>query len=54
MSWKSLFAGGELTELPKELTDLLAQTKRDSKALRELLKQSETAAKKLEHFVDPL
>ena len=54
MSWKSLFASGELTELPKELTDLLAQTERDSKTLRELLKESETAAKKLEHFVDPL
>jgi chromosome segregation ATPase len=54
MSWKSLFASGELTELPKELTDLLPQTKRDSKALRELLKQSETAVKKLEHFADPL
>ena len=54
VNWKSLFASGELTELPEELTDLLAETKRNSKALRELLKQSETAAKKLEHFVDPL
>ena len=54
MSWKSLFGSGELTELPKELTDLLAQSKRDSKALRELLKRSETAAKKFERLVDPL
>ena len=54
MSWKSLFGSGELTEIPKELTDLLAQSKRDSKALRELLKRSETAAKKFERLVDPL
>ena len=52
MSWKSLFGSGELTELPKELTDLLAQSKRDSKALRELLKRSETAAKKFERSRD--
>ena len=54
MSWKSLFSSGELTDLPKELTDLLGQSKRDSKALRELLKRSETAAKKFERLVDPL
>ena len=43
MSWKSLFGGGELEELPKELSELLAQSKRDTKALQELLKRSEKA-----------
>ena len=33
MSWKSLFGSGELTELPEELTRLLAQAKRDNKTL---------------------
>ncbi len=44
-SWlKSLMGSGELTEIPEELTKLLAQAKRDRKALRELLKRSETAS----------
>ena len=44
----------DLAELPKELADLLAQSKEDSKALRELLKRSESAAEKFERLVDPL
>ncbi len=54
MSWKSLFGSEDLEELPKELTDLLARTERDSKTLRELLELSETAAKKFESLSDPL
>ena len=54
MSWKSLFGSADLTELPKELAELLAQSKRDSEALRELLERSDTATKKFESLVDPL
>ena len=55
MSWlKSLLGDGELTELPEELTKLIAQAKRDAKSLRGLLKRSETASKKIEDLTDPL
>jgi exonuclease SbcC len=54
MSWKSLFGSADLTELPEELAELLAQSKRDSEALRELLERSDTATKKFESLVDPL
>ena len=54
MSWKSLFSSGELTELPEELTRLLAQAQRDNKTLRELLKRAETAEKKFKNLPDPL
>ena len=54
MSWKSLFGSADLTELPEELAELLAQSKRDSEGLRELLERSDTAAKKFESLVDPL
>ena len=54
-SWlKSLMSSGELTEIPEELTKLLAQAKRDRKALGDLLKRSETASKKIEGLTDPL
>lgn len=54
-SWlKSLRGSGELTELPEELTKLLAQAKRDRKALRDLLKRSETASKEMGSLADPL
>ena len=54
-SWlKSLLSSGELTELPKELTKLLAQAKRDREALGELLKRSETASKEIGGLTDPL
>lgn len=54
-SWlKSLLGSGELKELPAELTELLAQAKRDKKALRDLLKRAETASKKVESLVDPV
>ena len=52
MSWKSLFGSGDLTVLPEEHSELLAQSERDSKALRELLERSETATKKFENLVD--
>ena len=45
---------GELTELPEELTKLIAQAKRAAKSLRGLLKRSETASKKIEDLTDPL
>ena len=51
---KSLLSSGELTEVPEELTKLLAQAKRDRKAFRDLLKRSETASKEIERLVDPL
>ena len=54
MSWKSLFGSADLTELPEELAELLAQSKRDSEGLRELLERSDTATKKFESLVDPL
>ncbi len=55
MSWlKSLRGSGELAELPEELTQLLAQVERDSQALRELLKKSETAEEQFKSLVDPL
>ena len=48
-SWlKSLLGSGELTELPEELNQLLAQAKRDKRALRDLLKRLETASKRIE------
>ena len=54
-SWlKSLLSSGELTEIPEELTTLLAQAKRDRKALRELLKRSETALTEIGGLADPL
>ena len=54
-SWiKSLFGSGGLTELPEELTQLLAEAKRERTALRDLLKRSETASKKFEGLADPL
>ena len=54
-SWlKSLLGSGELTELPEELAKLLAQAKRDRKALRELLKRSETASKEIGGLAAPL
>jgi len=53
-SWlKSLLGSGEITELPKELTQLIEQAKRDKRALRELLKRSEAASKKIEDLTDP-
>ena len=52
-SWlKSLLGSGDLTELPEELTKLLAQAKRDKRALRDLLKRSETTSKKIEDLSD--
>ena len=54
-SWlKSLLSSGELTEMPEELAKLLAQAKRDRKALGDLLKRSETASKEIGGLVDPL
>jgi len=53
MSWKSLFGSRELTELPKELAELLAQSKHDSEELRELLKRSDTKVSELDKFVGP-
>ena len=54
-SWlKSLLGCGGLTELPEELAKLLAQAKRDRKALRELLKRSETASKEIGGLAAPL
>ena len=54
-SWlKSLLGSGELTELPEEFAKLLAQAKRDRKALRELLKRSETASKEIGGLAAPL
>ena len=48
-SWlKSLTGSGEITELPKELTRLIEQAKRDKRALRDLLKRSEAASKKID------
>ena len=53
-SWlKSLMGSGEITELPKELAQLLEQAKRDKRALRDLLKRSEAAAKKIEDLTNP-
>ena len=51
---KSLLGSGEFTELPEELSKLLDQAKRDKRALRDLLKRSETASKKIEDLADPL
>ena len=54
-SWlKLLLSSGELTEVPEELAKPLAQAKRDRKALRDLLKRSETASKKMGGLADPL
>ncbi len=54
-SWlKSLMGSGDLTELPEELAKLLAQAKRDRKALRELLKRAETTSKEIGGLTDPL
>jgi chromosome segregation ATPase len=54
-SWlKSLMGSGELTELPEEFAKLLAQAKRDRKALRELLKRSETASQEIGSLSGPL
>ena len=51
---KSLLGSGEFTELPEELSKLLDQAKRDKRALRDLLKRSETASKKIEYLADRL
>ena len=54
-SWfKSVFGSGGPEELPAELAKLLAQAKRDRKALRDLLKRAETASNRVEDLADPL
>ena len=55
-SWiQSLFGGsGEITELPEDLQKIFVQAKRDRKALRDLLKQSEEAQQILRDVSSPL
>jgi hypothetical protein len=55
-SWLKAFVGGseEIEDIPEDLQKMLAQAKRDRRALRELLRRSEKAQQILLELSDPL